>query len=235
VVLDAAGDTVRALEGPAQGGLHTAVWDLRHDPPYTPETEQGGGGGFFGTPRGPTVLPGRYTVRLETAGLVMEEAVDVRLDSRVEVPARTLAVRQQVLMDAHALGGPVYRAQQAARRLGEQLDEVRDLLGEHEDASDALRAQADSLRERVRETARELGSVNQAARLGNAVEGSFQAPTADQRWQLDEAWADLPPLIGRLNALVSTDVPALYGELNRLGIRPDPGEPLELPRRPPGG
>jgi hypothetical protein len=38
--------------------------------------------------------------------------------------------------------------------------------------------------------------------------------------------------VTRLNALIENDVPAWHRLLNTHGIRPDPGNPVELPRRP---
>jgi hypothetical protein len=237
VVLDAAGDTVRVLDGPTGIGPHTVAWDLRMDPPFEVEEGAGGGGGGFfgGAPSGPTVLPGRYTVRAEVAGVVMDEPVEVRLDPELATTNAALAARQRALMDAYALASPVREAQQRLDRLGDQLDDVRDLVAEHEGASDALRERVDSLRARVEEVDDELGSVNGASRLGFQIEGSYGPPTADQLWRLDEAWAELPGLVGRVNDLVTTEVPALYRELDRLGIRPDPGEGMPVPSRPAGG
>jgi hypothetical protein len=233
-ILDAAGDPIRSLGGPAEAGLHTVVWDLRHDPPYeAPEGE--GGGGFFGAPRGPTVMPGAYVVRLEAAGLVMDQSVEVRIDPRVETTQAALRARQAVLVDAAALAVPVRDAQERLRTLTRQLDEVRALVADHAEAADALRERVDSLRERVREVGSDLGPVTGGMRAGSGAESSFQAPTADAVWQLDRAWETVPGIVDRVNALVTTDVPALYAELDRLGIRPDPGTAMDRPRRPGGG
>src|SRR4030095_9427699 len=55
----------------AAAGMHRWIWDLRPTPPATrpggPGGGGGGGGGGFGGGR-PTVLPGKYTVRLTVAG-----------------------------------------------------------------------------------------------------------------------------------------------------------------------
>jgi photosystem II stability/assembly factor-like uncharacterized protein len=232
VVTDAAGDTVRHLKGPTSAGLHTVAWDLRHDPPYEPE--EGEEGGFFGPPAGPTVLPGRYHVRLETAGLAMEEPVEVRLDPRVETTRTALEQRQRALLDAHGLLRGLDGAQRRVRRLSELLDDVHALTDEREDVTDTLRARVDSLRTRLEDVGEALGDLGGAGRAGAAAGSSFGPPTADQRWQLDRAWEDLPGTIEDLNDLVTRDIPALYRELDRLGVRPDPGEPLEVPRRPGG-
>src|SRR6266487_2766986 len=81
VVLDAQGDTVRALEGDRKPGLNRVCWDLRYTAPTTPKLRTSPPGKPFvrvggdGTRplvtwdldlslRGPLVLPGTYSLRL---------------------------------------------------------------------------------------------------------------------------------------------------------------------------
>ena len=69
-------------------------------------------------------------------------------------------------------------------------------------------------------------------RLYSRIEGSSRRPTEDQVCQLDEAWDEVPALIERLNAIIEEEMPALYRRLDELGIRPELGEPVEVPARP---
>ncbi len=64
------------------------------------------------------------------------------------------------------------------------------------------------------------------------MEGSTTRPTADQLWQIEQAWEQVPDLISRLNAFVTSRVPAFYAQLDENGIRPDPGEVVAVPVRP---
>lgn len=236
-VVDGAGETVRSLGGPAGGGLHTVVWDLRADAPEASSAGGGGGGGggFGGPPAGVPVLPGTYTVRLEAAGLVMEQSAEVRIDPRVETTPAALRARQALMVESAALAPPVSDIQDRLRTLREQLAEVDDLVSDHDDVPDALREQLQELRDRADELGSELGPVTAGSRAGRGAESSFQAPTSDARWLVDRGWEALPAVVSRVNTLVTVDVPALYGELDRLGIRPDPGVAVVLPVRPGGG
>lgn len=231
-VRDAGGEVVRTLEGPVDPGLHTVVWDLRGDSPLPPDTDNGG---FGGSPPGVPVLPGTYTVRLEAGGLSMEQSVDVRIDPRVETTMVALRDRQQLMVEAAALAAPVADIQERVTALLEQLDEVEQLVDDHGGADEALRERVAELAGRARGIRADLGPVSGGSRAGRTVESSFQSPTADARWQVDEAWSALPELVERVNVLVVDDVPSLYAELDRLGIRPDPGTPVEMPVRPRGG
>jgi photosystem II stability/assembly factor-like uncharacterized protein len=70
----------------AASGMHRWVWDLRPTPPPATQRGQGGGGGGgggFGFNR-PTVLPGRYTVRLTVDGQSLTQPLIVEADPRSE-------------------------------------------------------------------------------------------------------------------------------------------------------
>jgi hypothetical protein len=229
-ILGADGQEVRSLDGSAAVGLQQVVWDLRIEPPYEREGNQGGGGGFFGAPRGPRVLPGTYTIRLEVGETTAEKSVDVRLDPRVEVSAADLAARQDALISAYRIAKPIYDGQQAVGRLNRQLRDIEALLRDHEvpetvtDEVASLKEDLESLREDINDAAR-------GARGAFAIEGSTTAPTADQLWQLEQTWETLPPLLEQLNVVITDRMPALNRQLDEHGVRPDPGEAVDVPRR----
>ena len=236
-ILDGGGESVRELTGPGAAGIQQVRWDLRIEPPYTPSgpPQQFGGGFQGGQARGPRVLPGTYTVAMEAAGQSQEEELVVRLDPRVEMSRADLEARQAALMSAYDLARPVYEAGQATRRVTTQLMEVSALLREREEAPEALNEEVSALLEEARELGREVNQAAAGARGANAMESSSTRPTADQLWQLDQAWEKVPPLIERLNEIVADEMPALYRQLDEQGIRPDPGEAVTMPVRRRGG
>ena len=234
-ILDENGETVRELEGSGAAGGNEVVWDLRITPPYTPEPggAQGGrGGGFFrGAVRGPRVLPGTYTARLEAAGRTLTTDVVVRGDPRIDISRADLEARQQAMMSAYQLAKPNYEAGQAARRLNQQLADIRSLLREASDVPEAIQEQVDSLRSELRELQQELGRAGAGAMAAFSIEASTTHPTADQFWQIEQSWEKLPGLIDKLNEVINNKMPALYDALNEHGIRPDPGKPITVPKR----
>jgi photosystem II stability/assembly factor-like uncharacterized protein len=234
-VLDDRGDVIRELDGPGESGVHEVIWDLRLAPPYEVEAQPQGGGGFFGGgPRGPRVLPGTYTVRLEAAGQSLETPVEVRLDPRVEISQADLLARQEAMMSAYHLAKPVYEAGQAIRRLTEQLGDVQSLLKETESAPEELVEEVGALREEVRELSGELGDARRGSFASFSIEGSSTRPTADQVWGIEQAWEKTPGLIEQLNEIVTVKMPELNAKLDEHGIRPDPGKAVEVPVRPGG-
>ena len=240
-ILGPSGETIRELEGPGQAGIQQVEWDLRFAPPYIPEGGQrGGGGGFFNRdPEGPRVLPGTYTVRLEAAGQTQTSELTVRLDPRVEISPADLRARQEALMSIHRIAKPQYEAGRAVQRLTRQIADIGSLLNETADAPEDLEEEVEAVRGQLQDLQRDLDNVSggegrRFRRRGlsiNAIEASTSLPTADQLWQIERAWERLPGLIDQLNEIIGTTMPALYGQLDEHGIRPDPGEPVAVPRR----
>src|SRR5437762_10848978 len=73
----------------AEMGMHRFVWDLRGPPPAATQRGYPIAAVYRDTPReprGPIVVPGRYTVRLTVGGRTLAETVTVRMDPRVTTP-----------------------------------------------------------------------------------------------------------------------------------------------------
>jgi photosystem II stability/assembly factor-like uncharacterized protein len=98
-------------------GMHRFVWDLRDAPPSadqdlpisavphdTPRT-----------PQGPLVLPGRYAVRLDVDGHVMESTVDVVMDPRVVISNEALKAQYLLAARLTLLANRSYNAAAKAR------------------------------------------------------------------------------------------------------------------------
>lgn len=177
------------------------------------------------------MLPGTYTARLEAAGQVMDTEVEVRLDPRVTISRPDLMARQEAMMSAYHLAKPVCEAGQAVQRLTRQLTDAKALLEGLDDAPQALMDDVDTLQAEVRELGREINQVAGGARGAGSIESSTTRPTADQLWQIDQAWEKVPGLITTLNQIITDRMPALNRRLDEEGIRPDPGEAVAVPRR----
>ena len=234
VVTTAMGETVRELEGTGEAGINEVVWDMREEPPVEPREGQGGGGGGFfgGSPEGALVLPGTYLVRLEAGDVVAEQDVTVRMDPRVQVDMTALRERQRAARSAATISGTITEAQRAIERLSDQMDAALELVetsGANEglgEEGEAIAEELDSLRVRLQRAG--------PGRAASGIERSADAPTADALWAIDRAWEQVPPLVEQVNAFVTERVPAYYRSLDQAGVRPDPGEPVTVPRRPGG-
>jgi photosystem II stability/assembly factor-like uncharacterized protein len=230
-ITDAAGGVVRTLEGPGEPGIHEILWDWRHEAPYEVEPGSGGGGRFGGAPEGPVVMPGTYTVTLALGDERWSAEARIEADPRRPMTMADRRARQDVLMALHALAKPLNDAVTRARHLSGLLDDTEDLLDGHEGAPESLTSEFDAIREELEAIQAGLQEARGWTGVAAGIQGSSTLPTDDQLWQVDTAWEALPPLVERLNVLIATRVPALNAELDAEGVRPDPGEALEVPRR----
>jgi septation ring formation regulator EzrA len=139
--------------------------------------------------------------------------------------------RQDALMSLHRLATPLNEATLSARKLGEQFNETSTLLEAYDGDTDSLSQVLKAMQTELEEISEGLGEARSWAGVANAIQGSSTLPTEDQFWQVDAAWDAVPPLIERLNTLITDQVPAVYTEMDAMGIRPSPGDTISVPRR----
>jgi len=234
-VLDGNGGFVREFEGPGRAGVQTALWDFRIADAYTTTTSGGGFGGGGrrgggGGPRGPEVLPGNYTVRLEVGGRTTETTVEVVLDPRIQVPMDVLQDRQDAMMDAYNLAKPVYEARQAIGAINDQLNNMRGLLSD--DAPEALTSALDDITRDVRQIQENMQEAGAGAGAVNTIQSFAGEPTADQLWQIDQSWRLLPGVIEQINVVITDRMPGLIAMVYQPGVGPAPLDTIEIPTRP---
>lgn len=235
IIRDSAGQVVRTLEAEAESGLHEATWDLRTKPPYEAEEDAQSGGRFGGPPRGPMVLPGTYTVQLSVGGSESTTSVNVLPDPRVPFSQADRAARQVALDRLNELAEPVYQAGQRVRDLKTQVSDIQKLIKNREGLPESLTTEVEELATELDSIQADLGPVARGVRLGGAIEGSSTLPTVDQTWQIEQAEEDAAEVIVRINSIIEDRMPALNRQLDELGVRPDPGTPISVPRRSSGG
>ena len=224
-ILNGDGEVLRTLEGGVTRGLHEEMWDLRLEP--VPAT-LGGGDFYRAAAVAPRVLPGTYTVRLEAGDQTLETSVTVRLDPRLNVGRDELAARQDALMRAYELAKPTNDGLQAAARLRGHLFDVAARLADH-GASESLTAEAEAVGEELDAIGEALVRAHTGADVSGSLSGYHTAPTADMLHQIERGWDALPGAIDRLNVLIEDRMPALYAALLAAGVRPDLGDPIDVP------
>jgi len=160
-IFDPEGQEVAHLAGPDARGMNRAVWNLRHSDPGQQRDQ---------SPRGPLVIPGRYTVRLEAGGVTSEQTLVVREDPRLEVDPE---IRRQWTRDLLELGSLARGVVDDAGMWGDTLEAI----AEDPDAPEGLartsldlQRQWNELRYRTR-------------RLQGEVEGWVGPLTGQQRSQ----------------------------------------------------
>lgn len=160
-IVNADGDVIRTVNGPAEAGLNRYFWRLRQKGFQQPgggfRFGGGGGGGANQEPAGPDVLPGTYKVRLTMGQVSDSTMITVHPDPREEYN-RAGATARIALYES--MGGLFSAATDALEQLtdageahawiGEKLssldeEERGDLMEEHEAVKDSL----DAVREMI--------------------------------------------------------------------------------------
>ena len=226
------GTHIRTLEGPSEAGVNEVVWDWRMDAPYEPEgPQQPVGFGQPGTPQGPVAMPGVYTVSMTVGGQTYSSTVEIQADPRRPMTRADRMARQDALMSLHALAPSIYEAGRAVDRLEEQLDAAEELIEAAAEAPEGLDEELEAIREALEEVDDDVGEARRNAWVATAIQGSSTLPTEDHMWQVDRAWEVMEELLGPLNELITSRVPALNAQLFAEGVRPKPGEAVVVPER----
>lgn len=225
-ISDAAGKQLRELKGPKEAGVNRIAWDLRHEPPVRPEPGQGGGGGFFGPPRGPFVPPGTYTVKVTLGSFSQTRTVAVEEDPRIQVSEADRRAWYEAAQEAGKLWARADAVNRAAQGLKRQLAELATSLQRRpqtpdavKDALKALQAKVDAVAGRMtRDTPLGFAGAplaNEPDPLLNRARGAYfltqqmtAPPTAQHRDAFARTQRDVGEAAAAINALIETDVPA---------------------------
>jgi hypothetical protein len=233
--------------------MHRVTWDLRNAAPYTfrrPANQVGEPQFRQRDPLGPFVLPGKYRARLTVktgsgSPIVHEAPIDVRSDPLVQMSDADYRVLYDMRVSTSRLQATVQAAVRTAEQLKDQLTDVKaalksstapDTLTKQSDAidgevsdilkklrgdpegepiSDDKRVEDPSIQERVNNVAEEIGNVS-------------SQPTELQRSSLTLASANLQREVGRINALLQRQIPALNAGLDAAKIPWTIGRPVEF-------
>jgi len=212
--------------------MHRFVWDLHYPPPDALEHEYPISAILHDTPRtplGPSVLPGRFTVRLTVGGRTFAEPLEVRMDPRVQTPeaglARQLALAQRITSAMHR----DYTALTQVRALRSQLAARRRSAGDSTTAiSKIMGGMEDSLATLAGERRGGSASPNEdnLVRLNgdllallNVIEGADADPTTQAAAAVPAIERRLDAAIARWQSLKTKEVHALDVQLEHRSIR----------------
>jgi photosystem II stability/assembly factor-like uncharacterized protein len=220
---------------PARAGGNRFVWDLRLAPP--PPLRVPGGPIFeAGRPVTPTVVPGRYTVRLSVDGHSASQPLTVTLDPRVQATPDDLARQfdlmkriNQALTEDHDAFNQIAALRQQLQGIVERLGADSSMSGVV-DSAKALDARADTLAVRFfqyRAKAAKWLFMNYPIQLNAklvSLEGSVgrsnDAPTAQHLATFQKLRGVLDARLADWRTMQQRDVAALNAAMQRQGITP---------------
>jgi hypothetical protein len=209
-------------------GSHSFLWNLRY-PGYT-DFE---GRIFWAAGNaGPTVVPGRYQVRLSAGGTTQTQDFEVKLDPRVR--GVTIAQLRQRVDFALQIRDRVSVANEAVIKIRKAKSEIDDRLKKTDDR--AIQQQAQLVKDRISAVEQEIYQVrnessqdplnfpiklnNKLAALMGIVE-SADAPPSDQSRQVYEHLSGLlQQQLDRLDQALAQDLERLNALLTARNLEP---------------
>jgi hypothetical protein len=209
--------------------MHRWVWDLHETPP------ESSGYGYpisaipHDTPRephGPSVLPGRYTVRLTAGGKTLSAPLNVMMDPRVMTSAAGLRQQHEVETRLVAMMNESFDAQAELHGLDHELDALsKEANGSVAVSVRALRAKVSGLAgghgESSDQPSPEITLPHVVEELGQIyaqVGSTDAAPTASQTAALTAVEKDYAVAMARWKAIKSTELPTLNRQLSGAGL-----------------
>ncbi len=249
-VTDKNGVVIRDLKGPKEAGLNRIVWDLRLNPPAPPPEGQGvGGGGFFGRPRGPRVMPGVYVLKISVGDKSATGNVLVQEDPRIQIVEADRGQLNEAIAKAYALQKSAEAARKTMQSLKAQITTLQNSLKDNADVSKPVNDSVQKLSDQLATIQKKLvsapdntGSAGPAlpdeprpllSRINGVAFGldSYTAaPTADELGRIEDLSKQLKDLIAELNKFIGEDVSNVNKQLRDSGLQfLNTGKPLEPP------
>lgn len=215
-------------------GMHRFVWDLHYPPP----TALGAGYPIAAIdhdtprmPRGPVVLPGRFTVRLSVAGRTVDAPLVVRMDPRVSATAGDLASQFGLAMALYAGMDRAHDVLAEVRSVRTQV--ARDRSRAAGPAADTLAALDSALADLATGTKGLEPTIDAIGGVYGIVEGADAAPTSQatsaaheldrQAARLRARWGVVRARITRANAVLSA------GGIPSIDVSREPGPEARAP------
>ena len=234
-IADAQGKLVRELTGTKAAGINRVFWDLRYAPPE-------------GIPdgRGPTVIPGKYTVKLNTAGPESTTTVTVDADLLMPVTDAERRARLMFLQTLNGLQSTLQRAVAAVNGINSQISVLTENLKKVSNVPPAITSALTPIAEQTREMQRKLVGLRAEGEVGGDEggfgggtlrgqinnlfteidgdqptgprQGTLTGPTRVQNQRLEQVSSELRAVTTQLNNLISTAIPNLNQQMNRSNI-----------------
>ena len=201
-----------------EAGMHRWIWDLHYPAPVSTRHDYPIAAVPHDTPRyplGPTVLPGRYTVRLTVDGKSLTAPLTVKMDPRIKTPAAGLQKKFEAETRLAAMLSQSTEALLQAGSIREQLGKVP--------ADKASKANIESYEKKLSTLLGSQGGFlappsseitlsrvsGQAGTLYQQVWQVDAAPTSSQAEAFAAVERDNTNVMNRWNDFKKTDLPAL--------------------------
>jgi photosystem II stability/assembly factor-like uncharacterized protein len=228
-IFDSDGKLVDTVPPSIRKGLNRVSWTMQAKPPRVPRAATVA----FGASRGPTVLPGTYTVRLTKGADVVESKIEVNLDRRAPFTVADRKAQFDAAMRVHALFGQMsdlvdkLEATASAARNHSKTLPASDDLGKR---LARLAEDVDEVRKKIVAT-KEGGAITGEERIREHADILYRAliswegrPAAYQMERIDALTRELDDVTKEFASIVSRQIHPLNEELKGRRMAPIPGE-----------
>jgi photosystem II stability/assembly factor-like uncharacterized protein len=246
-VRDASGQIVQRIDGPAKEGFNRVAWDMRYAAPDPVDLKPSKNRApWEGTPQGPMVLPGTYSVTLakRVEGTLQEIGSPREFALKPLFTGGLVADDRTSVLEFQQQTADLYRAVLGANRAAGEIEErIKHLYKAVENTPGATEQQAAAVRgldKRLQDMQVKLLGDRSVAkrsepvplplttRVKTIVGGSWEsqsAVTGNYRSSFKVASEQFPAVLAELKA-ISVDLAALESELEAEGA---PWTPARLP------
>jgi len=134
-IYDAENKYIRTLKGTGSRGINRIYWDLRDRPPFKvlPDIFKGDLARWYGTPKGPFVLPGTYKIALEFGDQKLETTVMLKKDKNLEFPLEewkknreTMLLLGDLLEKGFSVGSGLITLNREMERLAKSIKDMKE-------------------------------------------------------------------------------------------------------------
>ena len=210
-------------------GAHRFVWDLRTPPPASLRHEYPISAIVHDTPRlpvGPAVMPGMYTVRLDVAGQIFTQPLEIKMDPRITAPVDQLDQQFRLASRICEAMNASFAALGQVRAVRAQLKELEHQApkGEVADAIHALEQKIAAFegaplgfgQAAHQDSFAQLNG--QFGQLLGVVDGADAAPTQTAQDTTGDLERALTTLQNKWDDVKAHDVPTLNDQLRRANL-----------------
>jgi hypothetical protein len=223
------------LSGPAAAGLNRTTWDLREDAAdiAADQTAHADAGStsegdylYFGlTPRGPEVVPGRYTVNISSGGQTVSQPVDIRLDPASTASRQDLVAQHDELIQIGELEQRIRASIRSVESLQSAIAALTPKVDDPTLRAKLVQLNADlgGMQEKLKnhfEYRHPAALREQIAQLRNMVESYYGPATVAQRKAITAFTVQLEALEAGLVRIKTQTLPPLNESLVSLHLQP---------------
>jgi hypothetical protein len=221
-ILDKDQKVVRELKGPDRKGFNRISWDLHHSLSFTSGQE---GGMVYGVQKGPFVLPGEYTVKLNARNRELVQKIQVRIDPQAKTNPEALQARFKVSMEVMDMLRVTKEAQTAIKEMSKEMERIEEMVKDQEKVPDEVKDKIQDISKKLEEIRKIFKTgrrsiQSEISSLGMQLQSSSSAPTLSQLRKRDHLLTKVKEGIKKVNELITAEYLDLQSHLKKYNIHP---------------